>query len=365
MKILYVISDRNVGGAGIQLCGLLRNLDRRRFDPVVALPYGSALRARLLALRVPVHELEHPCSRVSAASVRELLGVVRAVSPDVVHANAALCARIAGRLSGRPVVHTRHCCFPAAQAGNPLLRGAERWANRLLSDRVIATSASAARALVREGIPRSAIWVILNGAEPVRPVPEAELAVWRQRLNLGPQDYCVGLCARLEPCKGHETFLRAAALASAAMPERRFRFLIVGDGSRRRELEGMVRALGLEEAVRMTGFVQDVAPVYRLLRIHVSCSVSETSCLAVSEGMSASLPTLVSSAPGNRAMLGQSGAGFCFPVGDAAALSAAICRIAADPSLENALRHAAYRRYSARFTARAMTRRVEALYRTL
>ena len=67
-KILYVISDRNVGGAGIQLCGLLRNLDRRRFDPVVALPYGSALRARLLALRVPVHELEHPCSRVSAAS---------------------------------------------------------------------------------------------------------------------------------------------------------------------------------------------------------------------------------------------------------------------------------------------------------
>lgn len=366
MKILYVISDYNIGGAGVLLCNILRNIDRKRFRCSVALPYGSELRERLLALRVPVRELENPCDRFSPASVWELSGVIREASPHVVHANAALCARIAGKLCGKKVVHTRHCCFPVEQSGNPLVRAAERMGNRLLSDRVIATAQAAAVNLEQLGIPRSEIRVIVNGSEPVRPVEEGELNEWRRRLWLDAQDFCVGICARLEPCKGHETFLRAAAIAVGRMPHRRFRFLIVGEGSQRRKLEGMIRAMGLEDVVRLTGFVSDMAPIYRLLRVNVNCSCgTETSCLAISEGMSASLPTVASSYGGNRAMIGNDGAGICFPVGNATALAEALCRIASDPALEQSMRQAAYRRYSSRFTARAMTRRLEKLYLSL
>lgn len=361
MRILYVISDRNIGGAGIQLLNILRHLDRREFTAAVALPTHSRLRERLVGLRVRIYELEFPCEEISARSVCELFGVIRAEQPDIVHTNAAVCARIAGKLCGRRVIFTRHCAYPIQARQTPLCA---RIGNRMLTDQAIATAEAAARDLVAMGVPRGRITVILNGSDPVRDVPQAELDDWRARLDLTPEDYCVGICARLERCKGHEVFLRAAALAKGRMPHRRFRFPVVGDGSRRAELERLAASLGLGTDVRFVGFIDDVSPIYRLLRIHVSASRgTETSCLAVSEAMSAGVPEIVSDYGGNREMIGESAAGIVVPAGDAAALSDAICRIAGDAGLERTMRRAAGTRYERSFGAQRMTDQLSAVYR--
>ena len=235
MKILYVISDRNIGGAGIQLLNVLRHLDRHAFAVTVALPFRSRLRERLIGLRVPVRELETPCEMLTRRSVCELVSVIRSEAPDIVHTNAAIAARVAGRLCGCRVVFTRHCAYPAAANATPLCA---RIANRLLTDRAIATAAAAARDLLAMGVPSGAITVILNGSDPVREVSADELDRWRSRLRLEPDDFCVGICARLEPCKGHDVFLRAAKIALGRMPLGRFRFLLLVVGSRRAALGG-------------------------------------------------------------------------------------------------------------------------------
>ncbi len=364
-KILYVISDRNVGGAGVLLCNLLRHIDRKEFRCAVALPFGSALRERLLDLNVTVRELQNPCDTVNGASVWELVSVIRDFDADVVHANAAISARIAGRLCGRGVIHTRHCCFPIPQRGL-IRKTSENWGNRLLSHRVIATSRSAADNLKQLGIPKGKIRVILNGSDPVRAVEDGELERLREQWDLTEDDYCVGICARLEPCKGHSVFLRAAERIQNMEIPRQIKFLIVGEGSLRKHLEQNVRALGLSDSVRMVGFVEDMAPVYRLLRINVNCSCgTETSCLAISEGMSASLPTIASDYGGNPAMIGQDGAGILTPVGDDEALAEAIRKIASDQVVENTMSEKAYQRYCERFTAKRMTEQTENVYREL
>ena len=361
MKILYVISDRNIGGAGIQLLNVLRHLDRHAFAVTVALPFRSRLRERLIELRVPVRELETPCEVLTRRSVCELVSVIRSEAPDIVHTNAAIAARVAGRLCGCRVVFTRHCAYPAAANATPLCA---RIANRLLTDRAIATAAAAARDLLAMGVPSGAITVILNGSDPVREVSADELDRWRSRLRLEPDDFCVGICARLEPCKGHDVFLRAAKIALGRMPQRHFRFLVIGEGSRRAALERFAVSEGLSDAVRFTGFVSDVAPLYRLLRLHVSASRgTETSCLAVSEAMSAGVPELVSDYGGNREMIGASRAGMVLPVGDPSALADAICQVASDRALEDAMRLAARDRYCRFFTAERMTQQLMAVYR--
>lgn len=364
MKVLHVISDENIGGAGVLLTSLLHNFDRTRVQSVVALPRGSALFERVEALDVPICTLTHPCDRVSSASVRELSELIRRQNVDIVHANAAISARVAGRRCGTAVMHTRHCCYPP----EGLWRlGAMRkvgglW-NRALSDRVIATADAAARDLMSLGIPRERIDVILNGSEPVREVSEDELDAARRRWGIGKDDFTVGICARLEVCKGHETFLRAAKHLTETHPRIPFRFLIVGSGSRRAELEVMCETLGLEKFVTFTGFVRDMAPIYRLLRVNVNCSTgTETSCLALSEGMSAGVPAVVSDYGGNRAMIGESRAGIVYPVGDADALANAIARIARDGGLELQMRRAARERYEQCYTAAAMTEEVTRVY---
>lgn len=366
MRILYVISDSNIGGAGILLCNILRHINRERFSCAVAMPYGSDLRARVLELGVRVIETDHPVDRFSWQSVRELCEIVRDFDATVVHTNAAVCARVAGKLCGRRVVHTRHCYYPIKPDGDPIVGAVRRLGNRMLSDRAIATASAAARNLEQLGIPKSRIRVIINGSEPVREVAAWELEEWRARLNLREEDFCIGICARLEPCKGHETFLRAAAILCSKMPEKHFRFLIVGDGSRRAELERMGEKLGISQFLRFTGFVSDVAPLYRLFRINVNCSCgTETSCLAISEGMSAALPTVASDYGGNAAMLGDGESGICFPVGDAKALAEALQRIASDVDLEATMSIASKKRYLERFTPERMINRLEQVYAAL
>ena len=365
IKVLFVISDRNIGGAGVLLCNLLRHIDRREFQCGVALPFGSELRERLLKLKVSIWELQHPCDTLNSPSVWELISVVREFDADIVHANAAVSSRLAGKFCRKKVIHTRHCCFPIPKRGI-LRRAAENFGNRSLSDLVIATSQSAAENLVELGIPKKKICIVLNGSDPVREVSDEELLDLREQWGLADDDFCVGICARLEPCKGHSVFLRGAeGLKQMDLP-RNLKFLVIGEGSLRGQLEQNVRALGLEETVKLVGFVQDMAPVYRLLRVNVNCSCgTETSCLAISEGMSASLPTVATDYGGNRVMIGEDGAGVLISVGDDRALAEAIRKIACDEVVERKMGEAAYKRYLAHFTAARMTERTQELYRML
>lgn len=367
MRVLHVISDKNIGGAGVLLCTLLHNFDTERVQSVVALPRESALLERIGALGVPVRELRHSCDRLSGGSVREIREIVETEQADLVHANAALSARLAGKMCHVPVLHTRHCCYPPRGVWKlSSVRHLGGALNRWLSDRVIATADAAAENLRQLGIPPEQIEVILNGSEPIRTVGYEELRQLRTRWNLRESDFCVGICARLESCKGHETFLEAAKLILERLPQVPFRFLIVGTGSREEHLRRLTERLGISSAVRFLGFVSDMAPVYRLLRINVNCSKgTETSCLALSEGMSASLPTVASDYGGNRAMIGESGAGILFPVGDCRALSDAICHIATSTILERSMRDAAQMRYLQKYTAVHMTEHLTRVYESL
>ena len=367
MRVLHVISDRNIGGAGVLLCTLLRNFDPRRIESTVLLPKNSLLKERILALGVDVWELEEECDRFSFASVREISGVIHRTGAQLLHANAALCARIAAKRCHIPVVHTRHCCFPPRGIWkNSILRHLGGVINRSLSDRVIATAEAAAEDLSLLGIPPQQIEVVINGSPAIREIGEQEQRRARERFGIQKGEFVVGICARLEECKGHRTFFEAAKLVMERLPTVSFRFLVVGTGTQRQALEAYCQSLGIAPFVRFTGFVEDMATVYRLLRINVNCSTgTETSCLALSEGMSAGVPMIASDYGGNRSMIGDGHAGFLFPVGDANALADAILRIASDINLENAMRREARARYEAHYTAKEMSQRVAHLYEEL
>ena len=367
MKVLHVISDSNIGGAGVLLCNLLSCFERDKVESTVALPCGSKLAPRLIKMGVPVLYLSEACDRVSPTSVLELSRIIKKGKVDLVHANAAISARIAARLCHIPVIHTRHCCFPpSGLLAKPLTRRVAGFCNRMLSDHVIATADAAAQNLYQLGIPKNKMSIIVNGSLPVREVDEETLMQIRKAFKLKKEDFTVGICARLEECKGHDIFLKAAAILRQIQPDIPFRFLIIGEGSRRADLEEMSAELYLDDCVTFAGFVADMAPIYRILRVNVNCSCgTETSCLAISEGMSVGLPTVASNYGGNVAMIGECGAGFLFDVGDAEALANAILQIAENEELEKKMQRCAYERYLSHFTAEKMGEEVQSVYESL
>ena len=364
IKVLHVISDSNIGGAGVLLCNLLTCTDRRQFDLSVALPKDSALIPRIEALGAPIIPLKHGADRsADPRAIPELISILRRVRPHVLHTHSALYARIAGKLCGGSVaVNTRHC---ADQDERPSVK--TRLASCLescLNTHTIATADYVKDILSARGLDPRRITVIHNGSLTVpRLSSEARNALARE-IGIDRSRLIVGIVARLAEGKGHETFLRAAALCLAEKED--MEFLVVGDGEKREGLHHMARALGIADKIRFLGFRADVGHVLNLLDVNVNCSErSETSSLSLSEGMSLGAVPVVTDCGGNPFMTGFGACGAVFPVGDAEALADLLISLSRDRKRLADLSTACRLRFTEHFTAEAMTVKTEALYHSL
>jgi len=206
--------------------------------------------------------------------------------------------------------------------------------------------------------------VIINGVDAIAMPNPLIKAMARKTLGLPPDAFVVGLVARLEKCKGHEDLLRAARIL--CRQDDCFHFLIVGDGSRMAELKSLARALDIDDHVHFTGFLSDVSESFYCMDIHVNCSCgTETSSLALSEGMSIGLPCVASDYGGNPYMVRHGENGYIYPVGDFVQLSRQIYLLSQDADLYARMSHAAYQRFCEELTAERMTRLTEAYYEEL
>lgn len=364
IKIFHFITDTNVGGAGKLLINQLKNMDMTGLDVTVVLPHGSRLAEMLKGLPCKVLEAEHCADRsFSLESVAEDMRIIKKHRPDIVHSHASLSSRIAATLLGTQArIHTRHCVFPLPAAfKNPIGRTVCGLGNNILSTKMIACAESVKNELVDMGCDENKISVILNGSDPIVRSSPRERSAIRKELSFSDSDFVVGICARLEEYKGHKTFLKAAAICKRQYPA--FKFLVIGDGSQRQELMGFCESLGLSRDVRFTGFASDVSPFLNALDVNVNCSyISETSSLALSEGMSLGIPSVVSDLSGNTEMVNNCFNGFVFKRKDHEALAICLIRLYRDPKLYKRLSENALERYLSEFTAKAMAKKMRDVY---
>jgi glycosyltransferase involved in cell wall biosynthesis len=98
-----------------------------------------------------------------------------------------------------------------------------------------------------------------------------------------PSEPVVTVVANLRPVKRHDVFLRGLALARRTRPD--LRAVLVGDGTERPRIESLASELGVADAVRMTGSVDDVRPFLRETRVVALTSEREGLPNAILEAM--------------------------------------------------------------------------------
>ena len=123
IKVLNIISDKNIGGAGKCVLIFSENYDKEKIDLSVALPEGSLLKKPLLELGVKIYEVRGIADKsFSLKGVTELKKLIKKVKPDVVHTHASMSGRIAARLAGvKRIIYTLHCVYePSALMKSPV-----------------------------------------------------------------------------------------------------------------------------------------------------------------------------------------------------------------------------------------------------
>ncbi len=372
LRVLLVSGAGERGGAETVLLALLRHLDRREVDPLVAClqngPFADECAALAPTVTIPAGRIRD--LRRGAAAVGELARLVDTAGVDLVHCHGTMAYLYGGRAARRRGVPSVCHLHDVPTAGWNAQRLVETLAFHPVPDAALAVSAYVAeRAPARW---RDRVRVVPNGVE-VDPPPAAERDAWRGQVRgrFGWPAGCplVVWCGRLQWWKGPHVLLEAAALVNRERPE--VRFLLLG-GTRlglepgyARDLERLRDRLGLERAVAFAGWQPATRPFLAAADLVVHSSVRpEPFGLVVAEAMAAGTG-VAADAGGPREIVVDGETGVLVPPGDARALARAIVDLLDDPGRRARLAAGGRARIAASFTAARMARSVEAIYREI
>lgn len=378
MKIVHYITRLIVGGA--QENTLLTVEDQHHlFGDQVTLITGPGLgpegsleeRARQGGLDVRLIEASrraiHPWH--DWQTYRQLLGLLREIKPDLLHTHsskAGIIGRAAAAQLRLPCVHTIHGAsfhFGQSSIAFQLYQQLERWAGKR-TDRFISVCDAMTDQYVAAGVaPRDKFSTIYSGfdVEPFLQPPRPPEQV-RAELGLKPEHVVIGKVARLFPLKGHEYIVPAAKAVAEKFPQ--VRFLLVGDGILRPQVEAQLLQLGLRDRFVFAGLVPpgQVAELIHAMDIVVHTSVWEGLARVLPQGLIAGKPVVSYDIDGAKEVVRPGETGFLVPSRSIDQLSDALSHLAGNQDLRQQLGRTGRERFTDQFRHQTMTKQIREIY---
>ena len=326
MKILYVITSTETGGAEKALLGLVRFMLSENTVRVVSLKSLGPVAADMQQAGAEVKTLQmHWYNQGSV--IRQLAEEIKTFQPDIVHAmlyRAIEYTRMACAGKNIKLVTTPHFdlskkCFLF------------RWMDFLLKDLdnlTVAESFSTARYLINhQKYLKEKVYLLPNGADPAVFYPDISLrAKMRQAHGYQPENIVFISVARLAPVKDPITLLQAFRNVFRTHPM--VRLVYVGEGPEREKLGVYIRANQLEGVIALAGEQTDINAWLNMADVFVLPSVEESLPLALMEALLVGLPCIVSRVGDMPLWVEHGKNGFVFTSGDITLLSCFLTELA-------------------------------------
>jgi glycosyltransferase involved in cell wall biosynthesis len=363
IRVVEVLATGTNGGAQEHVISLMTRLDPTRFEAsLVSLSAGSAVR-KLQRQGFDVTVIDEPDD---AVAVGALVAHLLDVRPDVVHTHMYRADIVGTKAAIALGESGHHRPYVVSTVHSSRVRSAEdKETLRALTpemDQLIAVSRSIERKIADEHRDSAPVRLIYNGVDLDRYDHQEPCCTLRDEYGMEPGSQIVGVVARLEPEKGHQTLLDAWPLVLSVVPDAYL--LIVGEGSRRDFLEQRAQANRVAHRVVFTGRRDDVPAVTAALDVAVLPSHREAQGLSILEAMALSRPVVASDVGGIPEMIEDGVTGLLVPHDQPEALAAAIIRLLTDHSLADTIARAAHDLVHDRFCIELMVRSVEEIYET-
>ncbi len=366
-KILHVIDKLSMDGvnpSSVALCFIewIKHRDARRFEVMVAsLRSRDAASQRLEANGVKMFYIDK--GKYSFANVGALTNIVRDEKIDLLHLHGYSAANF-GRLAARK------CGIPNVMHEWAVLKTLPHQfvMDRMLSaktDIAVGVSESVKEFLIQgRSVPLGKTRVVWNGVNlnNFKTAEPDKVQAFREKFGITPQQKIVGTVTRLREEKGNRYFIEAAPQVLQEFPDARF--VIVGDGPLRDELEALAKKLNLNGKLHFAGFVSEVAVALAAMDIYVMASLMEGFPFALAEAMAAAKTVVATNVGGMKEMVQQDQNGLLVPPADSSTMAAALVRLLKNPALSQNLSNAARQR-SQEFSVERNVQALESIYSEL
>ena len=318
IRVCFLIRQLNDGGAQRQLVSLVRGLDPARYESTVMTFYeGGRFAAeveRLANVRLICLAKRHRWDVLGFGA--RLIASLRRLRPDILYTFLAGANCLGVTL--KPLLAQTHPVWGVRGSDMELshydwltrrVKGVERRLARY-PDLIIANSNVGAEHHRAQGFPSDKLVVIPNGIDTAsfQPDPAARRRL-RAEWGVADTELLIGMVARLDPMKDHETFLRAAA---RLLQERsNVRFVCIGDGAPayRTRLQVLAAELGLQPPrLIWAGARNDIAAVHNALDLlTLTSAFGEGFPNVIGEAMACGTPCVVTDVGDAASVVGDTG----------------------------------------------------------
>ena len=194
-------------------------------------------------------------------NIRPIIRAIRLFSPDIVHCNdpspiGIIASRLAGVASIVVTYHTPELNIQYGWKGTI----ARKIAFNMVDHFIFTSPHDQDTGMEKDNIQRRKTSVIAYGLDPTRfDLGEDERSAARQKIrtkfNIPKDGIVIGSMARLEPQKSQSDLIEAANIISSKRND--VRFMIIGEGSLRSELEAQIAEEALENIFLLPGFTNN------------------------------------------------------------------------------------------------------------
>lgn len=359
VKVLHVLSDTNIGGAGRYLFNLIPDKNDNNMEIIVACPGGGELERELKSRNIKVFALQGGESSTNLKHIRELRKIISREKVDIVHTHASFAGRIAGKLSGCKVIMTRHGL--GSQDNGSIKRTLTKLLSNLFTDHIIAISRAVKISLIESGVPGNMITIIYNGINLSKFTDV--VPTLRKELGLDLNIPIIGIVARLVPEKGYEYAINAFYHVLKTYPEARL--VIVGDGNLRESLKKMCIDLDIQGKVEFLGYRRQVESLISDFDVFVLPSISEGLGLALLEAMALGKPVIASEVGGIPEVVKNNSNGILVSPGNDKALAESIIKVLSNKTDSRIMGEKGQKTVLEKFSSNAMIEKTIQIYKKI
>jgi len=326
ISVLRMIARLNIGGPAIHVHLLTKKLNPKKFETTLVTGQISSSEGDMNYLFAPtdpkpirIPELQREISlAMDIQAFFRIFSVLKKKAPDIVHthtAKAGFSARFAVIIYN--LLYKRHVKLVHTFHGNvfegyfnPISSYLFIIIERIIArftDIIVAISDSQKSDLKDKYkvAPVSKIRTIRLGFDLLPFVNAGEFkGKFRERIGVDEEIRLIGIIGRLVPIKNHRMFLDAVQIFMNRNPDLKTRFVIIGDGELRPELELYARQMGIDQYIIFCGWIRNIPMVYADLDVLTLTSKNEGTPVSIVEAMASGVPILATDVGGVRDLLG-------------------------------------------------------------
>lgn len=349
--ILHIRSGFTVGGPEKLILSGIQQLKESGYDFVIAsfalpnVPNRFLEEAQSQNISTEVIAVSGSFDFSSVKQLRKLFSRIR---PSIIVAHdyrAIILSLIARRGFSIPLISVAHGWTGQSQRVK-IYEFIERFAFKL-ADRVVAVSEPKLRELQKQGLAFPKLALIENGVALPEPDGASDTDL-REQLGIERSEILIGAVGRLSIEKGHKFFLDTAARLRRSHPEAKY--VLVGDGPLRAELQRLAIHLGIQDIFFFVGWISDMEAVYRSLDIFMLPSLTEGLPMALLEAMSYGIPSIATTVGGVPNVIETNVSGLLATPGNSDSLTLALRKLLVDGSLRHRIKAASRKTICERYS---------------